>query len=167
MASANLHELFVDEIRDIYHAEQQLTRALPKLARRASSDTLRRAIEQHLEETRGQVGRLEQVFEMLDEKASGKPCAGMAGIIEEADDLLKDEGKGAVLDAAIVAGAQRAEHYEMAAYGSVIAWARAMGETDVADLLEQTLEEEKAADAMLTGIAEDGVNQAAMNGGTA
>ncbi len=88
MASANLHELFVDEIRDIYHAEQQLTRALPKLARRASSDTLRRAIEQHLEETRGQVGRLEQVFEMLDEKASGKPCAGMAGIIEEADDLL-------------------------------------------------------------------------------
>jgi ferritin-like metal-binding protein YciE len=164
MASANLHELFVDEIRDIYHAEQQLTKALPKLARHASSETLRRAIEHHLEETRGQVSRLEQVFEMLDEKASGKPCAGMAGIIEEADDLLGEQEPGAVLDAAIVAGAQRAEHYEMAAYGAAIAWARAMGHNDVADLLEQTLGEEKAADATLTEIAEDGVNRAAMDG---
>lgn len=166
MASANLHELFVDEIRDIYHAEKQLTKALPKMAKNATSGDLRMAIEEHLEETRGQIERLERVFEMLDERPRGKHCAGMAGIIEEASDLLEEEEEGAVLDAGIVAGAQRAEHYEMAAYGSVIAWANAMGHSDVAELLEETLNEEKAADQKLSQIAMSGINDAANAGMT-
>ncbi len=166
MASANLHELFVDEIRDIYHAEKQLTKALPKMAKNATSGDLRMAIEEHLEETRGQIERLERVFEMLDERPRGKHCAGMAGIIEEASDLLEEEEEGAVLDAGIVAGAQRAEHYEMAAYGSVIAWANAMGHSDVAELLEETLNEEKAADQKLSQLAMSGINDAANAGMT-
>lgn len=166
MASANLHELFVDEIRDLYHAEKQLTKALPKMAKNASSDELRSAIEMHLEETRGQVERLERVFELIEERPRGKHCAGMAGIIEEASDMLEEEEEGPVLDAGIIAGAQRAEHYEMAAYGSVIAWANAMGHSEVAELLEETLEEEKAADAKLTKIAESGINSAANQGMT-
>jgi ferritin-like metal-binding protein YciE len=164
MASANLHELFVDEIRDLYNAEKQLIKALPKMAKNASADELRTAIEAHLEETRGQVERLERVFELLDEKPRGKHCAGIAGIIEEASDLIEEEEEGAVLDAGLVAGAQRAEHYEMAAYGSVIAWANVMGHTDVAELLEETLEEEKAADAKLSKLAIHGINEAANAG---
>jgi ferritin-like metal-binding protein YciE len=164
MASASLHELFVDEIRDLYNAEKQLTKALPKMARNASSDALRNAIEMHLEETRGQVERLERVFELLDERPRGKHCAGIAGIIEEAGDLIEEEEEGAVLDAGLIAGAQRAEHYEMAAYGSVAAWANAMGHKEVAELLSETLEEEKAADAKLTELAMSGINDAA-NGG--
>lgn len=166
MASANLHELFVDEIRDLYNAEKQLIKALPKLAKNASAGDLRTAIEAHLEETRGQVERLERVFELLDEKPRGKHCAGIAGIIEEASDLIEEEEEGAVLDAGLVAGAQRAEHYEMAAYGSVIAWANVMGHTDVAELLEETLEEEKAADAKLSKLAIHGINEAANFGMT-
>jgi ferritin-like metal-binding protein YciE len=166
MASENLHELFIDEIRDLYNAEKQLTKALPKMAKNASSDDLRMAFEAHLEETRGQIERLERVFELLEEKARGKHCAGMAGIIEEASDLLEQEEAGAVLDAGLVAGAQRAEHYEMAAYGSVIAWANVMGHTEVAELLEETLEEEKAADAKLSKIAIHGINEAANAGMT-
>jgi ferritin-like metal-binding protein YciE len=166
MASANLHELFVDEIRDLYNAEKQLIKALPKMAKNASADDLRMAIEAHLEETRGQVERLERVFELIDEKPRGKHCAGIAGIIEEASDLIEQEEEGAVLDAGLVAGAQRAEHYEMAAYGSVIAWANVMGHTDVAELLEETLEEEKAADAKLSKLAIHGINEAANAGMT-
>lgn len=166
MSSANLHELFVDEIRDLYHAEKQLTRALPKMAKNASSDTLRSALEEHLEETRGQIERLEKVFDLLEERPRGKHCAGMAGIIEEASDMLEDEDDGPVLDAGIVAGAQRAEHYEMAAYGSVIAWANAMGHSEVAGLLEETLNEEKAADKKLSQIAMSGINEAANFGMT-
>jgi ferritin-like metal-binding protein YciE len=166
MASANLHELFVDEIRDLYNAEKQLIKALPKMAKNASAGDLRTAIEAHLEETRGQVERLERVFELLDEKPRGKHCAGIAGIIEEASDLIEEEEEGAVLDAGLVAGAQRAEHYEMAAYGSVIAWANVMGHTDVAELLEETLEEEKAADAKLSKLAVHGINEAANFGMT-
>lgn len=166
MASANLHELFVDEIRDLYNAEKQLIKALPKMAKNASAGDLRMAIEAHLEETRGQVERLERVFELLDEKPRGKHCAGIAGIIEEASDLIEEEEEGAVLDAGLVAGAQRAEHYEMAAYGSVIAWANVMGHTDVAELLEETLEEEKAADAKLSKLAIHGINEAANFGMT-
>lgn len=164
MASATLHELFVDEIRDLYNAEKQLTKALPKMARSAQSDALRSAIEMHLEETRGQVERLERVFELLDERPRGKHCAGIAGIIEEASDVLEGESDGPVLDAGIIAGAQRAEHYEMAAYGTAAAWASAMGHREVAELLEETLEEEKSADAKLTELAMSGINDAA-NGG--
>lgn len=161
MAGNTLREAFVDEVRDMYNAEKQLLRALPKLARAASSDGLRTALESHLEETQGQVARLEQVFELLDEKPRGKHCAGMAGIIEEGSDLLQEDFEGAVMDACIIAAGQRAEHYEMAAYGTAIAWAEALGLTEVAQLLTETLEEEKAADVKLSAMAEAGINDAA------
>lgn len=166
MASASmpLHDLFLDELRDLYDAERQLTKALPKLAKGSASPDLRSAIESHLEETRGHVERLERAFQMLDERARGKHCAGIAGIIEEGGDLLAEDLGDNVMDAGIIAGAQRAEHYEMAAYGSVIAWAKAMGHDDVASLLAETLEEEKAADAKLTELAEGGINEAAATG---
>lgn len=151
----------IEEIRDLYDAERQLVKALPKMAKGASSDELRSLIETHLEETEGQVKRLERAFEMLDEKPRGKHCAGIAGIIKEGSDLLEEDFDGAVLDAGIIAGAQRAEHYEIGAYGSVIAWAKQMGEGDVASLLEETLEEEKGADEKLSALAEGSINQQA------
>lgn len=156
-----LKSLLIDELRDIYHAERQLVRALPKLAKAATSPDLREALESHLGETEEQVSRLEQAFEMLSETAKPKPCAGMQGIVEEGSDLIKESDKGAALDAGIIAGAQRAEHYEIAAYGSVMAWAKALGHDDVAELLSASLEEEKAADEKLTELAEAGLNEAA------
>jgi ferritin-like metal-binding protein YciE len=158
---ASLRKLFIDELRDVYHAEKQLTKALPKLAKAATSAELRDAFETHLEETQGHVRRVEQVFELLGEPAKTKPCAGMSGIIEEGADLIAEEEKGAVLDAGLIAGGQRAEHYEMAAYGTLVAWAKAMGHTDAADLLQQILDEEKAADGKLSELAESGINQEA------
>ena len=160
MTETTLQTLLVDELRDIYHAERQLVRALPKLAKAASSPELREALESHLTETEGHVARLEQAFDMLDETAKSKTCAGMVGIVEEGSDLIK-KGKGSALDAGIIAGAQRAEHYEIAAYGSVMAWAKALGHEDIAELLSSTLEEEKAADAKLSELAEAGINEAA------
>lgn len=159
-----LQELLVDEIRDLYHAEKQLVKALPKMAKAATHEDLREAIESHLEETREQVTRLEEVFAALDEKVRAKACAGMAGIIEEGSDMIQEEDAGSVLDAGIIASAQRAEHYEIGAYGTCIAWARLLGHDEVVSLLEQTLEEEKAADKKLTAIAESGINQAAAAG---
>ncbi len=156
-----LRDALIDEVRDLYHAEKQLVKALPRLAKAATSDELRQAIESHLAETENQVSRLEQVFERLDEKPRAKVCAGMAGIVEEASDLLKEGGEDAVLDAGIIAAAQRAEHYEIAAYGTAAAWADAIGLTDVADLLRETLDEETAADETLSALAEDGINAAA------
>jgi ferritin-like metal-binding protein YciE len=156
-----LRELMIEEIRDLYDAERQLVKALPKMAKGASSDELRSLIEAHLGETQGQVKRLEQAFEMLQEKPRGKHCAGIAGIIKEGSDLLEEDFDGAVMDAGIIAGAQRAEHYEMGAYGSVIAWAKQLGEGDVASLLEETLEEEKGADEKLTALAEGSINEQA------
>lgn len=164
MAGDTLRDALVDEIRDLYNAEKQLTKALPKLAKGASSDELREAIESHLEETQGQVARLERVFELLDEKPRGKHCAGIAGIIEEGSDTLQEDLEGAVMDAAIIAAAQRAEHYEIAAYGTVVAWAEALELTDVAAVLSETLEEEKAADEKLSALAEAGINEAATAG---
>ena len=160
-----LNELMLDEVKDLYHAEKQLIKALPKMAKAATDDTLRKALSSHLEETRGQVARLEKVFELLDEKPRTKPCAGMRGIIEEGSDLLEEDADGAVLDAGIIASAQRAEHYEIGAYGTVIAWARELGRPDVARLLEETLREEKAADQKLSALGESKVNaQAAREG---
>jgi ferritin-like metal-binding protein YciE len=159
----NLREAFLDEIRDIYHAEKQLLKALPKLARAASDVELRAALDDHLAETAQQVGRLEQVFELVGEKPETKTCAGMAGIIEESAAIF-DADSGPVLDALIIASAQRAEHYEIAAYGTVAAWAEGLGYTDAAELLRETLDEEKTADETLTGLAEAGINSAA--GGT-
>jgi ferritin-like metal-binding protein YciE len=160
----NLHEAFIDELRDIYDAEKQLTKALPKMAKAASSPELRDAFETHLEETRQQIERLDQVFQSIEEKARGKHCDGMAGIIQEAQDLMKEDFDDATADASLIAAAQRAEHYEMATYGTLVAWARAMGHEQAADLLQETLEEEKAADEKLNTLAEGGINEQAAEG---
>jgi ferritin-like metal-binding protein YciE len=156
-----LHEAFVEELRDTYDAEKQLTKALPKMAKAASSPELKEAIENHLEETRQQVQRLEQVFAAIEEKARGKHCEGIAGIIEEGQSVMQEEYDEATADALLIAAAQRAEHYEMAAYGTLVAWARAMGHDDAADLLQETLDEEKAADEKLNELAEGGINEQA------
>jgi ferritin-like metal-binding protein YciE len=162
MAKAGtLHDAFIDELRDTYDAEKQLVKALPKLARAASSPDLRTAFESHLEETRGQVERLEQVFASLDEKVRGKHCDGIAGIIEEGKSIMEEDFDDATMDACLIAAGQRAEHYEMAAYGTLVAWARAMGHAEAADLLQETLDEEKAADEKLSSLAEGGINQEA------
>jgi ferritin-like metal-binding protein YciE len=158
-AASTLHDAFIDELRDAYDAEKQLTKALPKLAKAASSSELRSAFEKHLEETRRHVTRLEQVFESIDEPARPKHCDGIAGIVEEGKSIMGEDFEGTTMDACLVAAGQRAEHYEMAAYGTLVAWARAMGHVEAADLLQQTLDEEKAADRKLTALAEDGINQ--------
>jgi ferritin-like metal-binding protein YciE len=159
--TGTLHDAFLDELRDAYDAEKQLTKALPKMAKAASSPGLRKAFETHLEETRGQIDRLEQVFASLDEKVRGKHCDGIAGIIDEGKAVMEEDFDEATMDACLIAGGQRAEHYEMAAYGTLIAWARAMGHTEAANLLQETLEEEKAADQKLSSLAEDGINREA------
>ena len=159
-----LHDAFVEELRDSYDAEKQLIKALGKLAKAAHSAELRTAFETHLEETRGHVERLEQVFESLDEKARGKHCDGIAGIIEEGSSVLDEDFDEVTMDACLIAAGQRAEHYEMAAYGTLVAWARGMGHTEAADLLQATLKEEKAADKTLTALAEGGINQGAADG---
>jgi ferritin-like metal-binding protein YciE len=156
--TGTMHDAFLDELRDTYDAEKQLIKALPKMAKAASSTELRTAFETHLEETRGHVDRVEQVFESLEEKARGKHCEGMAGIIEEGKSIMQEDFDEAAMDAALIAAGQRAEHYEMAAYGTLVAWARAMGHTEAADLLQQTLDEEKATDEKLTTLAEGGIN---------
>jgi ferritin-like metal-binding protein YciE len=159
-----LHEAFVEELRDTYDAEKQLTKALPKMAKAANSPELREAIESHLEETRQQVERLEQVFAAVDEKVRGKHCDGIAGIIQEAQAIMQEDFDEPTADACLIAAAQRAEHYEMAAYGTLVAWARAMGHDDAADLLQETLDEEKAADEKLNSLAEGGINEEAAQG---
>lgn len=162
MAEATtLHDAFIDELRDTYDAEKQLTKALPKLAKAASNPKLRQAFEGHLEETQGQIERLEQVFESLDEKVRGKHCDGMAGIIEEGKSIMEEDFDDTTMDACLIAAGQRAEHYEMAAYGTLVAWAQVMGHTEAARLLQQTLDEEKTADKKLSGLAEGGINQRA------
>jgi ferritin-like metal-binding protein YciE len=162
MANAGtIHDAFVEELRDTYDAEKQLIKALPKMAKAASSAELRSAFETHLEETRGHVERLEQVFETLEEKVRGKHCEGIAGIIEEGKSIMEEDFDEAAMDACLIAAGQRAEHYEMAAYGTLVAWARAMGHTEAADLLQETLDEEKATDEKLTTLAEGGINQEA------
>ena len=159
-----LHEAFVEELRDTYDAEKQLTKALPKMAKAANSPELREAIETHLEETRHQVERLEQVFESIEEKARGKHCDGIAGIIQEAQAIMQEDFDEPTADACLIAAGQRAEHYEIAAYGTLVAWARAMGHDDAADLLQETLDEEKAADEKLNSLAEGGINEEAAAG---
>ena len=149
-----LRETFVQELKDIYDAEKQLVKALPKLARAAEHEELKAAFESHLEETEEHIRRLEQVFKAMDEPVKGKKCKAMQGLIEEGADLI-DEEEG---DAALICAAQKVEHYEIASYGSLEAWARLLGEEEAAGLLEQTLDEEKAADEKLTEIAETAIN---------
>ncbi|HVJ27877.1 MAG TPA: ferritin-like domain-containing protein [Vicinamibacterales bacterium] len=156
-----LHDAFLDELRDTYDAEKQIIKALPKMVKAASSPELRSAFEMHLEETRGQVARLEEVFGALGEKVRGKHCDGMAGIIEEGKSAMEEDFDDSTMDAALIASAQRVEHYEMAAYGTLVAWAKVMGHNEALGLLEETLEEEKATDSKLTQLAEGGINQEA------
>jgi ferritin-like metal-binding protein YciE len=153
-----LHEALIDEVRDLYHAEKQLVRALPKLARNATSPKLRDALTVHLEETKGQIELLEQIFDELGLKPRAKACAGMAGIIEEGNDMLKEDAEGAVLDAMIIAAAQRAEHYEIGAYGTAAEWAKSLGLTKVSKLLGRILGQEEAADKKLSMLAERFIN---------
>jgi ferritin-like metal-binding protein YciE len=164
MNGHNLREALVEEIKDLYNAEKQLTKALPKVAKAAASDELRDAIEAHLEETEGQVTRLERVFELLDEKARGKHCAGMAGILEEGTEKMQQDLEDSVLDACLIASAQKVEHYEIGAYGTAIAWAEALELSEIAQILGETLAEEKAADEKLSALAESGINEAATAG---
>jgi ferritin-like metal-binding protein YciE len=159
--SGTLHDAFLDELRDAYDAEKQLTKALPKMAKAATSPVLRDAFETHLEETRGHIQRLEQVMEGLGEKVKGKHCDGMAGIIEEGKSVMEEDFDEAAIDACLIAAGQRAEHYEIAAYGTLAAWAKAMGHTEAAELLAETLEEERATDEKLTSLAEGGINSEA------
>jgi ferritin-like metal-binding protein YciE len=154
MKNENLRELLVEELKDLYSAENQLTKALPKVAKNSSDPQLKKAIESHLKETEGHVARLEQIFEKLDESPKGKTCEGMRGLITEADERIKEGGEPSVLDAGLIADAQRVEHYEIAAYGSARTFANLLGEKEIVQLLEATLKEEKAADAKLTSIAE-------------
>ena len=156
-----LHDAFIDELRDAYDAEKQLLKALPKLAKNSRADELRDAFESHLQETQGHVEKLEQVFALLDEKVRGKHCDGIAGIIEEGKAIMEEDFDEQTMDACLIAAGQRSEHYEMAAYGTLVAWAQAMGHEEAAGLLEEILSEEKAADEKLTEIAEGGVNAAA------
>jgi ferritin-like metal-binding protein YciE len=157
--SGTLHDAFLDELRDAYDAEKQLTKALPLLAKAATSSVLRDAFESHLKETRGHVERLEQIMQGLGEKPKGKHCDGIAGIIDEGQSIIGEDFDEATMDACLIAAGQRAEHYEMAAYGTLLAWAEAMGHTEAASLLQETLDEEKAADEKLTSLAEGGINQ--------
>ena len=160
----NLREALVDEIKDIYNAEKQIVKALPKMVKGATSEELREAFEAHLDETENQVTRLERVFELIDEKPRGKHCAGMAGILEEGGETLQEDAEDSVMDAMLIAGAQRVEHYEITAYGTAIAWAEALGLTEVAQILGESLAEEKAADEKLSALAESGINDAATAG---
>lgn len=162
MAAKGMKDLMVEELRDIYHAEKQLTKALPKLAKAASHDQLRQAFEQHLEETKGHVERLEQIFDELDVRARGRRCEAMEGLIEEARQIMEEVEPAPVLDAGLIAAAQKVEHYEIASYGTIHAYAEALGMQTVADLVGKTLEEEKQADAKLTQLAVGEVNKRAL-----
>src|SRR5262245_53897564 len=158
MKLRTLEDLFIAELRDIYDAEKQLLKALPKMSKAASHEELRSAFDQHLGETEGQVERLERVFELFDHKARGKTCEAMEGLIEEGKDVIGDIADPAVGDAALICAAQKVEHYEIAAYGCLATWARQLGRDEAARLLEQTLQEEKNADQKLNGIAEGHLN---------
>ena len=153
MSVKTIDELLLDELKDLYSAEKQLTKALPKMARAAASQDLKTAFESHLEETQGHVERLDKIFETLGKSPRGKTCHGMQGLVEEGSEMISELEKGAVRDAGLISAAQRVEHYEMAGYGSVREFASLLGRNEIASLLEETLEEEKAADEKLTGIA--------------
>ena len=165
MAKDSLRELYIDELKDLYSAETQLVKALPKMAKAASNDQLRQAFEEHLRQTSEHVSRLEQIFEALEEKPTGKKCVGMEGLVKEGSEVMKEDYGDELKDAAIIGAAQRVEHYEMAGYGTVRAFAELLGETEHVSLLEETLNEEKEADEKLTQLAEE-INAAAEQAGS-
>ena len=154
----NLNDLFIHELKDIYNAEKQITKALPKMMKEASSAQLKKAFEMHLSETETQIERLEQVFDLLGMKASGEKCKAMEGIIKEAQDMMSENADSDVMDAALIASAQRVEHYEIAGYGTLCTYAKQLGHKEILKLLHTTLEEEKATDLKLTDLAESKIN---------
>lgn len=162
MSVENLEELFLNELKDLYSAEKQITKALPKMVKAATSPELKQALESHLEETNGQVGRLEEIFQKLGKKGTGKTCEGMKGVLAEGAEVLKELKKGDVRDSGIITAAQRVEHYEMAGYGGVREFAKLLGQREIMSLLNETLKEEEAADKKLTQVAKL-VNSAALN----
>ena len=162
MSVETIEDLFLDELKDLYSAEKQITKALPKMVKAASSSELSTAFANHLEETKGHVERLEQMFQLLGKKGTGKTCEGMKGVLAEGAEVIEDVEKGSIRDAGLIAAAQRVEHYEMAGYGSVRAFAKLLGKQEMVTLLEKTLSEEKAADDKLTQISKT-VNQQAKN----
>ncbi|MDP9039001.1 MAG: ferritin-like domain-containing protein [Acidobacteriota bacterium] len=161
MSLETMQQLLLDELKDIYSAEKQITRALPKMAKGTTSKELKQAFETHLEETKGQIERLDQIFEILGKTPRGKTCHGMQGVLEEGAEMLDETEKGELRDAGLISAAQRVEHYEIAAYGCVRKYAELLGQKDVAKLLDQTLAEEKAADEKLTMLSEQ-VNSLAL-----
>jgi ferritin-like metal-binding protein YciE len=163
MALTDLRELYVHELRDLYNAEKQITKALPKMIKAATHEELRGAFEEHLEVTREQMSRLEQIFEAMGERASGPKCKGMEGLIEENKEMMEEDAEPAVCDAALIVGAQKVEHYEIAGYGSVRTFAEMLGETQAVRLLERTLKEEEETDRRLTELARQ-INEEAEQG---
>jgi ferritin-like metal-binding protein YciE len=159
MAMKSMEELFHALLQDVYYAEKELTKALPKMAKEAESDELRKAFTDHEKETEGHVKRLEQAFEMIDKPAKGKKCEAILGIVAEGKEMIDEVDDEHTLDAALIAAAQAAEHYEIARYGTLHAWAKQLNKPQLARLLNETLEEEKHADVLLTKIAERSVNQ--------
>jgi len=155
MPNEGLRELYVEELKDLYSAENQLVKALPKLAKAASSEQLREGFEEHLEQTRGHVQRLEKIFDALNESPKGKKCMGMEGLVKEGSEVMDEDFEGAVMDAALIGAAQRVEHYEIAAYGTVREIANVLGESEQASLLQQTLDEEEETDEKLTELAKE------------
>jgi ferritin-like metal-binding protein YciE len=166
MAKLALRELYLDALRDLYDAENRLVKALPKLAKEAESQELRAGIEEHLEQTKGHVDRLREIFDAMGEKPSGKRCAAMAGLIEEGEEMMDEDFESGVKDAALISAAQRVEHYEIAAYGCVRTWAGLLGEKEAENLLQQTLDEEKEADEKLTELSQE-INVEAVSGKSA
>jgi ferritin-like metal-binding protein YciE len=164
MSLDTLEKLYINELRDLYSAENQLLKALPKMAKGASSSELKNAFEKHLEQTKGHVERLERLFEQLDESPKGKTCHGMKGLIEEGSEILKEDGEDSVLDAGIIVAAQKVEHYEIASYGSVRTFANLLGKDEAARLLQSTLDEESETNEILNQLAEGIVNPEAMIG---
>lgn len=162
MAAKTMQDLLIEDLRDIYHAEKQITKALPKMIKAAHSDQLRKAFETHLEQTNGQIERLQQVFEELDTRPRGKHCDAMEGLISEAQEILEMGLAPEVQDAALIAAAQKVEHYEIASYGTLHAYATACGLDKVAQLLDETLQEEKDTDSLLNKLAIGDVNKKAI-----
>ena len=164
MSVGTLEELLVDELKDLYSAEKQIVRALPKIIKAVSTPELQRGLSNHLEETKGQVVRLEKIGEILGKKMTGKTCVGMKGVLEEGSEVLEDTDRGVVRDAALISACQRVEHYEMAGYGSARDFAKQLGQSAIASLLDETLEEEKNADKTLTGASKQVNAQAQQEG---
>jgi len=155
MANEGLRDLYIDELKDLYNAENQLVKALPKMAEAASSAELKQGFEEHLEQTRGHVRRLEKIFKSLDESPKGKKCAGMEGLVKEGSEVMEEDFEGALMDAALIGAAQRVEHYEIAAYGTASEFGKILGESEHVALLEETLQEEKETNEQLTELAKE------------